>query len=217
MFTGIVQHVGSVVAADPASHGIRLHVESAGWGHRADAGDSVAVDGCCLTAIAKASPAGLMTFDVVRETLARTTLGAWTKGQRVNLEHAATPSTLLGGHLVQGHIDGVGHVVLNEADSTGDWRLTVDVPAALARYLIPKGSVCLNGVSLTLARLEVGRARLEVALIPTTLAKTTLAALQPGEAVNVEVDATAKTIVHYLQHFAAAGATAGTVLPGEGS
>jgi len=143
---------------------------------------------------------GTLAFDVVPETLAVTTLAGWQAGRRVNLEHAATPTTLLGGHLVQGHIDGVGRVVSN-ADAGQGWRLAIELPASISPYMAPKGSVCVDGVSLTIAAFDPATARLEVALIPTTLERTTLAALAPGDGVNLEADALAKMVVQYLGVF----------------
>ena len=137
-----------------------------------------------------------MSFDVIPQTLAVTTFGTLSPGDRVNLEHAATASTLLGGHLVQGHVDGVGTVVrVHSGEAAGDYRVTVRVPSGLEPYMIAKGSICLAGVSLTLAEVSGGGSEVTVALIPVTLAQTTLAELAPGRGVNVEADATTKSVV----------------------
>ncbi len=136
-----------------------------------------------------------MAFDAIPETLSKTTLGSLRVGDRVNLEHAAIASTLLGGHIVQGHIDGVGSVATIKTD--GQWRVRVKPPRELIRYMTPKGSVSLDGVSLTLA--AVGPTWIEVALIPTTLDKTTLASWRVGSRVNIEADVMAKTIVTHLE------------------
>lgn len=197
MFTGLVQHVGRVLSIQPTSAGSRLVIDPSGWSYRPAPGDSLAVNGCCLTIVA-CDPAA-WAFDVVPETLGKTTLGAWTPGSRVNLEHAATPTTLLGGHLVQGHIDGTAEVI---GVQTGrDWRIGVRPPAELGAYFIPKGSVCIDGVSLTLAGVDVAAGTFDVALIPATLGATTLGALRAGDRVNVEADATVKAVVHVLRHF----------------
>lgn len=196
MFTGIVQHVGTVAAVRPSPAGIRLEVDPAGWEHRPGAGDSIAVNGCCLTlASSLTGPSHVLSFDVVPQTLALTTLGAWAPGRRVNLEHAATPATLLGGHLVQGHVDGVGRVLANGAVPGGNgWRLRVEYPASLAGAMVPQGSICIDGVSLTIASLDPASNAAEIALIPTTLDRTTLGRLLPGDAVNVEGDVIAKQV-----------------------
>lgn len=215
MFTGIIEHVGTVAQVLPTATGRRLLVDPCGWAYagRAAVGDSVAIGGCCLTlAAALDTTGGRMAFDVVPETLAKTDLGEFVPGRRVNLEHAATLGTLLGGHVVQGHVDGVGRVEQNEkrkaakqqigkADEEG-WVLRVGLPREVMKWMVPKGSVALNGVSLTLAAVDVPGSAIEIALIPTTLAKTTLGELKPGDSINVEADVMAKTVVHYLEHFA---------------
>ena len=199
MFTGLVQHVGRLAATHPSPAGRRLVIDPCGWGHTPSPGDSICVSGVCLTVVA-ATPGGL-TFDAVPETLAKTTLGALSAGNPVNLEHAATPTTLLGGHIVQGHVDGVATVTRLQ---TGvGWRVELRPPPELMPCLIPKGSVCLDGVSLTLARVDPVAATFEVALIPTTLERTTLATLKPGDRANIEADAMVKAIVHVLRHHAA--------------
>lgn len=197
MFTGLVQHLGRLVSITPTPTGRRLIVDPAGWGHSPSAGDSIAVSGCCLTVV-RATPAE-WAFDLVPETLAKTTLGEMGPGAAVNLEHAATPTTLLGGHVVQGHVDGVGRVT--RVQRGGDWRVEFRPPAELVACMIPKGSVCVEGVSLTLARVDGAAGTFEVALIPTTLEKTTLASLRVGDGVNIEADAMVKAIVHVVRHF----------------
>ncbi len=202
MFTGIVEAMGEVLAATPAdpgrAGGVRLDVVVTPWPRPVEPGESICVSGCCLTALATGDPARVV-FDVVPETLAKTTLGAWRTGQRVNLERSATPTTLLGGHLVQGHVDGVGRVL--GVERAGEHRLRIGVAPGLMEAVAPKGSVAIDGVSLTIAGLDPVAGWFEVALIPTTLAKTTLGELRPGGACNVECDAIAKTVVHWLRHF----------------
>lgn len=197
MFTGLVQSVGVVRAVEPAGVGASILVDAGVWAHRPAPGDSISVSGCCLTVAAGSDlERGLLRFDAVSETLAKTTLGALRAGDRVNLEHSLRPETLLGGHLVQGHVDGVG-VVEEVRDRASDWRLTVRPPEELMDYLAPKGSIAIDGVSLTIAAL--GADTLEIALIPTTLELTTLGALRAGARVNVEADMLGKHVVHALR------------------
>lgn len=205
MFTGLVMHVGTVAGVQPGNGGVRLSINADGWTHAPSTGDSIAVNGCCLTLAAPAD-AGILAFDAVPETLRKTTIGGLSIGSRVNLEHAATASTLLGGHVVQGHVDGVGKV-LSAGPVAGpeDWRVRISPPPALMEFMIPRGSVAVEGVSLTLAVVDPAAAWFEVALIPETLRRTTLAALRPGDGVNIEADAMAKTVVHWLRHYRAAG------------
>lgn len=205
MFTGIVTAVGVVHGANPAGSMRRITIDPKGWSHRPSPGDSISVDGCCLTLLSDPAPlGGLLTFDAVSETLAKTTLGAWAPGRPVNLEHAATPTSLLGGHLVQGHVDGVARIerIELEGDGPAAPRRFRFVPSPdLMPYLAPKGSVCIDGVSLTIASLTP--TSFDVALIPATVTHTTLGARRVGDLCNVEADAIAKQIVHYLRHFAA--------------
>lgn len=205
MFTGIVRHVGRVVSSEPTEAGRRLVVDPQGWGHVPEPGDSIACSGCCLTlAAAVADADGMFTFDAIPETLAKTTLGSWAEGTRINLEPAARMGDRLDGHIVQGHVDGVGEVV--SIDQTDGWRVRVSVPAEMGRYLVPKGSITVDGVSLTLAEtggVKEGSPWFEVALIPETLARTTLEGLGEGDGVNIECDITAKTVAHMVEHYMA--------------
>lgn len=202
MFTGIVEHVGVVADLKPAAAGVRLTIDTRGWQNRPSPGGSVAVNGCCLTVVDEGPPAaeppgaGALQFDVVHQTLRTTTLGALAPGDKVNLERAVTPSQPLDGHFVQGHIDGVGTVTRVDRGE-GDWRLRVEPPAELLEFIIEKGSVALDGVSLTVARL--GESWFEIALIPTTIRRTILGSAEPGQQVNLETDYVAKTIVHWLK------------------
>lgn len=202
MFTGLVQAVGKIAQALPGPTGLRLVIDPAGWEHQASLGDSICVSGCCLTiAQHPADLGGRWAFDLVPETLAKTTLGRRAVGDRVNLEHALRASDLLGGHLVQGHVDATG--VVERISRDGEWRVRVRAPEGLKRYLTPKGSICVDGVSLTLAHLD--GPTFDLTLIPTTLAKTTLAELREGDAVNIECDPIAKMVVGFLHGFTAAG------------
>ncbi|MCQ4164362.1 riboflavin synthase [Tahibacter harae] len=188
MFTGIIQSVGRVRAIEPVGGDVRLVVDTAELDlSDVRLGDSIAVDGVCLTAVALDGAS--FAADVSRETLNCTTLGAWAAGRRVNLEKALRLADRLGGHLVSGHVDGVGEVVsvLPEARSL---RWVFAVPAALARYIAAKGSIAVNGVSLTVN--EVDGRRFGVNLIPHTLEKTGFGDCAVGSAVNIEVDLMAR-------------------------
>ncbi|MEP7181566.1 MAG: riboflavin synthase [Betaproteobacteria bacterium] len=198
MFTGIVQAVGTIAAVAPKGDGLRLAISPGGL-DVADVGigDSIAVNGCCLTVVAKEGEGGAarLAFDVSAETLACT---AGLDGRAaVNLEKALRLSDRLGGHLMTGHVDGVGTVtgfapVAAAGTDDGSWRLEIDVPAALARFVAAKGSIAVQGVSLTVN--GVAGARFHVNLIPHTLAATTLVSLAPGAAVNLEVDLVARYV-----------------------
>lgn len=202
MFTGIVQAKGRVAASSRTASGLRLEIEPLAWDHVPATGDSISVDGCCLTVVNAPARGGRWFFDAVPETLAKTTVGDRRVGDVVNLEHAATASTLLGGHVVQGHVDGVGQV--DSITTSPEWRVRFRPPADMMQYMTPKGSVCVSGVSLTLAAVEPRQGWFEVALIPTTLEKTNLQSLAPGSRVNIEADTLVKTMVHWMRHYAEA-------------
>ena len=184
MFTGLVQGLGEIIAVAPGPAGWRLAVRAGALARGVRRGDSVAVDGCCLTAMG-APKTGRLSFDVVPETWKRTTLRLRRPGDPVNLEKALRWGDPLGGHLVQGHVDGTGRVLSRKGA-----RLRVALPKAALRCALTKGSIALDGVSLTIALRGPGW--IEVALIPETLARTTLGRRAAGEAVNVEADLVAK-------------------------
>ena len=194
MFTGIVQDVGEIVAWDKAAHGVHLRVATNLDTARMALGDSVAVDGCCLTIVAH--EAGVLGFDLSEETLARTRFSALGVGARVNLEPALRAGDPLGGHFVTGHVDGVGRVA--RLHRLGE-HLGMDIamPEHLMRYMAEKGSVAINGVSLTINALTDRGVRLH--LIPHTLARTNLGGLAPGDPVNVEVDLLARYLARLLE------------------
>jgi riboflavin synthase len=196
VFTGLIQHCGTVGERRDTEQGVLLRIDAAGWSHRPAAGDSIAVCGCCLSVRAGQDPPGIMAFDVVPQTLGCTTLGRLRPGDRVNLEHAVTPQTLMGGHIVQGHIDGVAQVTAIEQAGT-EHRVRVQVPEELQPYCATRGSIAIEGVSLTIAAVHGGG--LDVALIPTTLQCTTLGQLRVGALVNIEVDYIAKLVVQSVQ------------------
>ncbi|HZT84523.1 MAG TPA: riboflavin synthase [Gaiellaceae bacterium] len=185
MFTGIVREVGAVAAFD----GSRLVVSAPETAGGATVGDSVAVAGVCLTVVE--AKGGNLAFDVVPETLSRTSLGALEPGAAVNLEPSLRVGDQLGGHVVQGHVDAVGRVRSVAVEGDGR-RLWVDAPEAVLGYCLEKGSVAVDGVSLTVAALD--DEGFEIALIPHTLAATTLGRLEPGDEVNLEADVLAKVL-----------------------
>ena len=188
MFTGIIQRVGIISAIVKCDGDVRLCVDCAQLDPaRTQLGDSVAVAGVCLT-VAERTPEGFIA-DVSRETLTVTTIGRWQGGERVNLEAALRAGDALGGHLVSGHVDGRAELLQMGGDARSQ-RLRFRVPASLQRYLARKGSVALDGVSLTVN--EVEGADFGVNLLPLTLAATTLGALQPGAQVNLEIDVIAR-------------------------
>jgi riboflavin synthase len=197
MFTGIVEGTGTVAAMrrPPAGGAARLEVEAPWPAGELAVGDSVAVDGCCLTVVART--AGGFAADVVAETLRRTTLGRLPAGARVNLERPLALGGRLGGHLVQGHVDGVGRVLERRPAGEGGEEVRVDLPGDLARYVVEKGSIAVDGVSLTVA--GVGQGWFAVALVPHTLAATTLGERAPGDPVNLEVDVVAKYVERLVQ------------------
>jgi len=196
MFTGIVEEMGEVVALERRDGAARLTVRGPLVVSDADRGDSIAVNGCCLTITEH--DAACFSTDVMAETLARTALAELRPGSPVNLERAVPATGRLGGHVVQGHVDGMGTLV--ERHTSAHWeRLRVAVPTMLARYLVPKGSIALEGVSLTVVEVTDGPApSFTVALIPTTLAATTLGHSPVGVRLNLEVDVIAKYVERLL-------------------
>ncbi len=195
MFTGIIESVGRIVAVEPHGGDVRMRIESDD-AYLADAalGDSVAVGGICLTVHEKT--AGGFAADLSVETLQATSSGHWKVARRVNLEKALTPHKPLGGHLVSGHVDGVG-LLVGRHEEARSWRMQFEAPADLAKYIARKGSITIDGISLTVNDVE-GR-RFGVNIIPHTLSQTTLGDLQPGDAVNLEVDLIARYLERLLQ------------------
>jgi riboflavin synthase len=189
MFTGIVEELGTVESLEDQGDAVRLTVRGPVVTDDAGLGDSIAVNGVCLTVATQHGDT--FTADVMQETLAKSSLGSLEPGGRVNLERAVTPATRLGGHIVQGHVDGTG-TVLGRTPSEHWEVVEVSLPADLARYLVPKGSITVDGISLTVV--EVGPEAFTVSLIPETLARTTLGFRQPGDVVNLEVDVIAKYV-----------------------
>ncbi len=194
MFTGIVSDIGEVVARNESRFSIRTNVAA----DRLEVGGSMACDGCCLTMTSVQAEAGGSVFsvDVSNETRGKTTLGEWEPGQKINIEQALRLGQELGGHLVTGHVDGLARIVEIVPDGESQ-RFSFEVPEHLAPYIAPKGSVALNGVSLTVN--EVCDRRFGVNLIPHTLTVTTWGAKTPGHLVNLEVDLFARYIARLLE------------------
>jgi riboflavin synthase len=194
MFTGIITDIGALVERREGRFTIRCSYKADGI----SIGASIACDGACLTATEVASTDGgsIFTVDVSNETLSRTTLGEWQPGQRINLERALRAGDELGGHIVAGHVDGVGRIVDMQPDGSSR-RFTVETPAELTRYIAPKGSVSLDGISLTVN--EVEKNRFGINIVPHTLTHTTLGAKKPGGRVNLEVDVFARYVVRAME------------------
>ncbi|MGW8455264.1 riboflavin synthase [Streptomyces niveus] len=197
MFTGIVEELGEVTAVENLGDSSRFRLRGPAVTEDAKHGDSIAVNGVCLTVVDLAE--GEFTADVMAETLKRSSLGALVPGSRVNLERPMAVGDRLGGHIVQGHVDGTGTVVEREASE--NWEIVkISLPADLTRYVVEKGSITVDGVSLTVV--DAGPDYFTISLIPTTLALTTLGIKQPGDPVNLEVDVIAK----YVERLMASGA-----------
>jgi riboflavin synthase len=193
MFTGLVQSLAEVIAIKSVGPGVRLTLAEPKIAARATVGDSIAINGCCLTVVATES--GRLSFDAGEETLSCTTLGDVVAGDLVNVESSLRMGDSLGGHLVSGHVDAVGTV--DERQDDADWsKFWFRVPAELTRQMASKGSVAVDGVSLTLV--DVERERFSVALIPHTLQVTTLGRRQVGDRVNIETDVLAKYVERQL-------------------
>ena len=194
MFTGIIEELGTVSAIDGDEQGVRVQIAAPKLAALAGVGDSISVSGCCLTVIAV--DGGSLVFEAVPETLRRTALAALAPGGRVNLEDALRAGEPYGGHMVQGHVDGVGTLVARTPDGIGE-RLRLAAPEHVQRYLIEKGSVTVSGISLTIAELHDDG--FTDALIPHTLAVTTLGELTVGDAVNLEADVIARYVERLVQ------------------
>jgi len=194
VFTGIVEELGSVVAVEPQGDAVRLRIRGPVVASDAVHGASIAINGVCLTVVDHGD--GEFTADVMQETLDRSSLGGLDAGSRVNLERPVTPEARLGGHLVQGHVDGTG--VILERIPSEHWEVVrVSLPDDLGRYVVEKGSITVDGVSLTVV--EAARDSFTVSLIPTTLGLTTLGTTTIGDPVNLEVDVVAKYVERLLE------------------
>ena len=193
MFTGIIEELGRVRSVERRGEGVRMTVEARVVTEGTGEGDSIAVNGVCLTALEVRADS--FAADGSRETLQRSTLGALRAGSPVNLERAVTPTTRLGGHIVQGHVDARGRF-LSAEEHGGSWTVRVAYPKEVARYLVFKGSVAVEGISLTVAALA--DEHFEIAVIPKTWNMTNLSVLRPGDSVNIEADIIAKYVERIL-------------------
>lgn len=194
MFTGLIQRMGDVSERRDTATGVRLSIRAPGWLVDPQPGESIAVNGCCLTLVQATDDT--LCFDVIQQTLALTTTGDLRVGDQVNLERSLRADALLGGHLVQGHVEGVGAVV--GVDRTnGQWRTRISAPPAVQAHMIDQGSVTVDGVSLTVA--ATGADWFEVALIPETLQRTTLVHRMAGSRVNIEADVLSRMVAAQVQ------------------
>lgn len=194
MFTGLVEEIGVVEELEQLDDAVRIAVRAPKVTEDAAPGDSIAVDGVCLTVVDSVD--GTFTADVMRETLDRSRLGTYKAGSRLNLERALAAGQRMGGHIVQGHVDGVAEVVSRTPSE--HWEVVrFTLPERLERYVVEKGSIAVNGTSLTVS--AVGEGYFEISLIPTTLRDTTAGALAPGDPVNLEVDIVAKYVEKMVQ------------------
>lgn len=196
MFTGIVQVMGRVASLDAVAAGARLVIDRRGWNppqRPVAEGDSICISGVCLTVVA--CDEKTLAFDVIPETLRRTTLGSLQAGRDVNIEPSLTAQTPMSGHFVQGHVEGVG--IVTHADHGREVRLRIEPPNDLAACIIAKGSITLDGISMTIA--EVRATDFEVALIPETIERTTLGAAERGSRLNLETDIVSRTVVQTLE------------------
>ena len=194
MFTGLVEEIGVVEELEQLGDAVRIAVRAPKVTEDAAPGDSIAVDGVCLTVVDNAN--GTFTADVMRETMDRSRLSTYEAGSEVNLERALAAGQRMGGHIVQGHVDGVAEVVSRTPSE--HWEVVrFTLPKQLERYVVEKGSIAVNGTSLTVS--AVGKGYFEVSLIPTTLRETTAGALAPGDPVNLEVDIVAKYVEKMVQ------------------
>jgi riboflavin synthase len=193
MFTGIIQEIGEIAGLQAAGGGVQLEIEASQSAARLEINDSVAVNGVCLTVTAHT--ASRFTVEAVEETLLKTTIGTFRTGMRVNLELAISLADRLGGHLVQGHVDGIGTVAGTE-EKESSRLIALTVPEDFMQFIIPVGSIAIDGVSLTAARIE--KNAVVVSIIPHTLEKTTLSALNAGDQVNIELDLIGKYVYRML-------------------
>ena len=209
MFTGIIQAIGRIEKVDKRAEDVRLHISLANMQGDVNSGDSIAVNGVCLTAVTK--PAPQLIVDVSLESIKRTCIADWKPGFGVNLERALTLSTPLGGHLVSGHVDGIAEFVAREAEGRSQ-KMIFSLPVVLAKYVAVKGSITIDGVSLTINRLRdenigsaQGHCNLEVNIVPHTQQHTIMGDYRPGRQVHIEVDLLARYLERLLHFEAPAG------------
>jgi riboflavin synthase len=197
MFTGLIQQMGTIAALEDRSGTMRIRISAPGLASKINEGDSVAVSGVCLTALSRRTDS--FEADLARETLTRTSLARLAPGRLVNLELPTPAGTPLGGHIVQGHVDGTGKLISLQpvTPGSGDRWLEIEIPEALTRYVVEKGSITIEGISLTVARIE--RTHVTIAIIPHSYAATNLHALSPGDPLNIEVDVLARYAEKFRQ------------------
>lgn len=200
MFTGLVEETGKVISAVPRGGVIEFTIRAKKIMDDLKVDDSININGVCQTVVKHTRDT--FTVQSVQETLRKTTLGKLRAGNEVNLERAMLPTTRMGGHFVQGHIDGTG-VVKNINKQTGDWLIRIELPESFMKYIIPMGSICIDGVSLTVASVDGNE--FSVAIIPHTLEVTTLNKLKPGSAVNIELDMLGKYVVQMVERMGKEG------------
>jgi riboflavin synthase len=189
MFTGLIEEVGTVFTLEKNTYGARLAITADRLSGKVQIGESIAVNGCCLTVCLRQGDQ--LGFDLLEETLQRTNLRTLRRNDRVNLERALVADGRLGGHFVQGHVD-CNARILSLEETSADWRLAIELPADFAKYVVEKGSIAVNGISLTVA--EVSQKSFAVWIIPHTKAQTNLAVARPGDLVNLEFDLIAKYV-----------------------
>ena len=195
MFTGIVETLGEVVSIEPVGGDVRITVSAKDYSERdISLGDSIAVNGCCLTVVERQSDR--LMFDVSRESMSLTVIGQWQLGTAVNLEMSLLPTTRMGGHMVSGHVDGLA--VLTELEQDGrSWRMVFEAPASLRKYIAKKGSITIDGISLTIN--DVSGKTFDINVIPHTFKVTTLGNLKKGGQVHIEVDLIARYLEQLLR------------------
>ncbi|MFK7759570.1 MAG: riboflavin synthase [Phycisphaerales bacterium] len=200
MFTGIVQAIGTLHSSTKTPEGLRIMINPGSWDHAPQLGDSIAHNGCCLTLVEiqhDQNNQPLWVYDAIPETLLKTTLATWTPGQPINLERSLRVGDGLDGHQVQGHVDGTGTVLAVE--QSDGWRIRIGLTESMMKWMTPKGSITLDGVSLTIADLSDQDHWIEVALIPETLERTNLNERTKADGVNIEADVMVKTIVQTME------------------
>lgn len=193
--------MGTVVSVTKTADGLRLVMDPGEWDHVPDLGDSIAHNGCCLTLVVIED--GYWIYEAIPETILKTTIGTWTPGQRINLERSLRMGDGLDGHQVQGHVDGVGTIL--SVNSSDEYRIRIGLTDLNMKWMVPKGSVCIDGVSLTLAEVNYEEHWIEVTLIPETLARTNLGDRSGADGVNIEGDVLVKTIVATMERMQGSG------------
>lgn len=196
MFSGIIEKIGTISEIKKRPGGIQISIESEPWTDSLKLGESISVNGICLTVVRMGG--GVFSVDLVPETLRDTTARTWKVKSEVNLERSLRAMDRLGGHFVSGHVDGVGKVK-KRVRRGGNYQITIGIPHSIIRYVVPKGSIAVDGISLTIQKLN--RDSVEVALIPETIRATTIGSKKTGDPVNLEIDMMAKGVYHFLENW----------------